>query len=110
MATSAALAAVRHKYEALAPPLHEKAQRRWAACEARALGRGGVSLVGAATRLSRPTHHPGLAQPPPGPAAGPDADSRRPRIRRPGGGRQRLTDSDPSLLKGLQDLVAPATR
>ena len=62
MATSATLATVRQKYEALAPLLHEKAQRRWAACEARALGRGGISLVAAATGLSRPTIRRGLAE------------------------------------------------
>src|SRR3954452_22959774 len=62
MSTSALLATVRQKYEALAPLLHEKAQRRWAACEARALGRGGISLVAAATGLSRPTSHRGLAE------------------------------------------------
>src|SRR3954447_22897853 len=62
MATSATLATVRQKYEALAPLLHEKAQRRWAACEARALGRGGIALVAAATGLSRPTIRRGLAE------------------------------------------------
>src|SRR5512135_2178101 len=62
MATSALLATVRQKYEALAPLLHETAQRRWAACEARALGRGGISLVAAATGLSRPTIHRGFAE------------------------------------------------
>ena len=62
MVPSAILATVRQKYEALAPLLHEKAQRRWAACEAQALGRGGISLVAAATGLSRPTIHRGLAE------------------------------------------------
>ena len=43
MTTWTTFATVRQKYEALAPLLHEKTQRRWAACEARALGRGGIS-------------------------------------------------------------------
>src|SRR5438309_11874571 len=110
MATAALLATVRQKYEALAPLLHEKAQRRWAACEARALGRGGISLVSAATGLSRPTIHRGLAELNSSPDEGEDADPQRPRIRRPGGGRSRLTACDRSLLKDLHDLVAPATR
>src|SRR5947208_12829256 len=96
MATSALLATVRQKYEALAPLLHEEAQRRWAACEARALGRGGVSLVAAATGLSRPTIHRGLAELNSSPDAPEDADSLT-RIRRTGGGRHRLTTHDPSL-------------
>jgi DDE family transposase len=110
MVPSAILATVRQKYEALASLLHEKAQRRWAACEARALGRGGISLVAAATGLSRPTIHRGLAELHSGTDDSEDADPQRPRIRRTGGGRHRLTTSDPALLKDLQDLVDPATR
>jgi hypothetical protein len=110
MVPSAILATVRQKYEALASLLHEKAQRRWAACEARALGRGGISLVAAATGLSCPTIHRGLAELHSGTDDSEDADPQRPRIRRTGGGRHRLTTSDPALLKDLQDLVDPATR
>ena len=110
MAPATLLATVRQKYEALAPLLHEKAQRRWAACEARALGRGGISLVAAATGLSRPTIHRGLAELHSGLDDSEDADPQRPHIRRTGGGRHRLTTRDPSLLKDLHDLVDPATR
>jgi hypothetical protein len=110
MVHSATLATVRQKYEALAPLLHEKAQRRWAACEARALGRGGVSLVAVATGLSRPTIHRGLAELNSRPDAGEDGDLKLTRIRRIGGGRHRLTTSDCTLLKDLHDLVDPATR
>jgi Rhodopirellula transposase DDE domain len=106
MVPSATLATVRQKYEVLAPLLHEKAQRRWAACEARALGRGGVSLVAAATGLSRPTIHRGLAELNSNSYDRVESD----RIRRAGGGRQRLTTRDRSLLQDLLDLVAPATR
>src|SRR5947208_832544 len=110
MATSALLATVRQKYEALAPLLHEKAQRRWAACEARALGHGGISLVAAATGLSRPTIRRGLAElacsaDPHDPA--PEDDGR---IRKPGAGRPSLSSTDPTLLRDLQRLVDPSTR
>lgn len=110
MATSVTLATVRQKYEALAPLLHEKAQRRWAACEARALGRGGISLVATATGLSRPTIHRGLAELDARPDAGEEVDPDGTRIRRTGGGRPRLTDRDGCLLNDLRDLVDPATR
>jgi hypothetical protein len=110
MVTSAILATVRQKYEALAPLLHEKAQRRWAATEARALGRGGISLVAAATGLSRPTIHRGLAELNSPPDTIEDTDLKRPRIRRTGGGRHRLSTSDRSLIADLQRLVDPATR
>jgi Rhodopirellula transposase DDE domain len=110
MVTSATLATVRQKYEALAPLLHEKAQRRWAACEARALGRGGISLVSTATGLSRPTIRRGLAELNTGPSASEEDTREHVRIRRTGGGRPRLTVGDCSLLEDLKRLVDPATR
>src|SRR3954451_11178589 len=110
MVTLAALAAVRHKYEALASLLHEKAQRRWAACEARALGRGGISLVATATGLSRPTIRRGLVELDTASDAVEEELQPGARIRRPGGGRPRLTAGDRSLLEDLKHLVDPATR
>jgi hypothetical protein len=110
MVTSATLATVRQKYEALAPLLHEKAQRRWAACETRALGRGGISLVSTATGLSRPTIRRGLAELNTGPSASEEDAREHVRIRRTGGGRPRLTVGDCSLLEDLKRLVDPATR
>ena len=110
MATPAAITSVRQKYEALAPLLHEKAQRRWAACEALALGRGGISLVSAATGLSRPTIRRGLAELNTTRDGAQAVGRDRTRIRRPGAGRPRLTTSDRSLLGDLKRLVDPATR
>ena len=90
--------------------LHEKAQRRWAACEARALG-----VEGSPSSPPRPGCHapPSTAASPnstPVPTLLADADPSAPRIRRTGGGRHRLTTSDPTLLKDLEALVDPATR
>jgi Rhodopirellula transposase DDE domain len=110
MATSPAITRIRQKYEALAPLLHEKAQRRWAACEALALGRGGISLVSAATGLSRPTIRRGLAELNTNQEDAREVERDRTRIRRPGAGRPRLTASDRSLLDDLKRLVDPATR
>jgi transposase len=110
MANPALIAKVRQKYEALAPLLPERARRRWAACEARALGRGGISLVAVATGLSRPLIRRGLTelnhQPPSDSAAEPESA----RQRRPGAGRRRLTVTDSALLQDLQQLVGPTTR
>jgi hypothetical protein len=106
MADSATIVTVRQKYQALAPLLNEKARRRWAACEARALGRGGISLVAAATGLSRPTIRTGLAD-----LDLPDEPTEGgPRVRRVGGGRSPLRVTDPALLTDLQQLVDPVTR
>ena len=104
------IAAVRQKYEALASLLHERARRCWAACEARALGRGGISAVAAATGLSRPTIHAGVAELQAAASADPGQDLPEGRIRRPGGGRHPLALSDRALLRDLQRLVDPVTR
>jgi transposase len=92
----------RAKYRALAPTLTERSRRVWAATEARALGWGGIALVARATGMSTSTIARGLnelrsrAQLPPG-------------VRRPGGGRKRTIDKDPTLLRDLEGLVEPTT-
>jgi hypothetical protein len=106
---SAVIATVRQKYEALAPLLHERARRRWGACEARALGRGGISVVAAATGLSRPTIHAGMAELQTAASVG-QQDLPEQCSRRPGAGRRHLSVSDRTLLHDLRSLVDPATR
>src|ERR1700693_158137 len=103
------IASVRQKYAALAPLLHERARRRWAACEASALGFGGISIVATATGLSRPLIRRGLRELDHAADSEPtmlDAN----RIRRPGGGRHPLAMTDRTLLRDLEKLVDPATR
>ena len=91
----------RAKYRALAPALTERSRRIWAATEARAAGRGGITGVARATGIAYATIQRGLheltaKQPlPPG------------RIRRPGGGRKKTRDKDPTLLADLEGLVEP---
>lgn len=107
MSNSVQIASVRQKAAALFPLLHEKARRRWAACEARALGYGGIAVVAQATGLSRPTIRKGLRELDLS-ADKTEADDQR--LRRPGGGRPTLTATDPALLRDLQRLVDPVTR
>ena len=83
-------------------------RRHWAAAEAAELGWGGVSAVAAATGLSRTTITTGLCELRHR-AEHPDAPT-SPRIRRPGGGPKRLTETDPGLLPALEALVDPVTR
>ena len=54
-------AAVRHNYQALRPVLDDTVRRRWAACEAMAIGWGGITVVAEATGISRPTMRAGRA-------------------------------------------------
>jgi len=54
--------AIQAKYAALAPLLDERTRRRWAAVEARAIGRGGITRVAEATGLSQTTIRAGLKE------------------------------------------------
>jgi transposase len=96
------------KFEALRPVLNELARRRWAATEALALGRGGISAVARATGLSRTTIRAGIREM--RNANGLAATPEMARLRRPGAGRQRRVTQDPALLGDLETLVEPTTR
>ncbi|MDA8384510.1 MAG: ISAzo13 family transposase [Betaproteobacteria bacterium] len=96
------------KYRALVPVLDERSRRHWAATEAAAYGWGGVSAVSRATGMSPNTIRRGLielAARADDPDAGTDS-----RLRGPGGGRKRLTETDPELSAVLDGLVDPLTR
>ena len=94
---------IRAKYEALAPVLTERSRRLWAATEAKSLGHGGIAVVIRATGISRSTISRGLQE-----LASADAVEPQ-RVRRRGGGRQRTTDKDPTLLTDLTALLEATT-
>ena len=96
--------AIRLRYEALDPVLDERGRRRFAAAEAKAAGRGGVSLVSRITGVARSTIGRGLAEL----RSGAVVDAGR--VRRPGGGRKRLAVQDGRVLEDLRALVEPETR
>jgi len=101
--------AINAKYTSLEPVLNERARRLWAAVEARAIGRGGITRVAEATGLSRVTIRAGLKElDPSGTPTGREPATGR--LRRLGGGRKRLVDQDPILLRDLETLVDPVTR
>ena len=102
-------AQLREKYERLQPLLNERQRRLWAATEALAWGYGGITRVAEVTGLSRMTVRAGIRelrrqerQPQKSLAAD--------RVRRPGGGRRPLTETDSTLLRDLERLVDPVTR
>ena len=99
------LAAIKFRYEALGPVLDERGRRRFAAAEALSAGRGGIAAVHAATGIARSTIGYGLRE-----LRGTAPDSALRGIRRKGAGRKALTQTDPTLLADLKDLVDPATR
>ncbi len=95
---------LRAKYESLVGNLDERGRRRWAAVEARSLGRGGITVVAKATGLSDRTVRTGMGEL--------RAGVRWPqgRQRQAGGGRKAAKEKAPELLKALEGLVEPATR
>jgi len=67
-------------------------------------GRGGVSAVSRITVLARSTIRRGLDE-----LERATGNALSGRVRRPGGGRKKATEVDPTLLSDLKDLVEPAT-
>jgi len=101
------IARIRRKYHSLSVEMDERSRRQWAAAEARELGWGGVTAVARATGLSRTTITAGLRD------LELSAERRvveGQRVRRPGGGRKSLTETDPGLLAALEALIEPVTR
>ena len=100
---------VAEKFDKLQSMMNEKLKRRWAGCEAMAIGRGGISVVSRATGISRATIRKGIREVE---ADYPDLvdEISGNRIRRPGGGRRRLAEDNPKLESDLRKLVDPATR
>jgi hypothetical protein len=94
--------AIRRRYEAMRPGLDERERRLLAAAEAHTAGYGGVSAVARATGIARSTIDRGLKD------LG-SLDRVAPKVRRPGGGRRPLTQTDPTVLEDLQRLLEPAT-
>ncbi len=108
MQVASTIEQIETKYRSLASVLDERARRHWAATEARAYGWGGVSAVSGATGMSPNTIRKGLVE-----LAQRDADPEAAvtsRLRKPGGGRKSLTETDPQLSEALDRLVAPLTR
>jgi hypothetical protein len=93
------------RYEAVSPHLDERGLRLFAASEARAAGRGGVSAVSRITGLARSTIMRGLHDLEREASEWPDGA-----IRRSGGGRKAAVVTQPGLPKALLGLVASATR
>ena len=96
--------AVRDRFRFLSPRLNERLQRLWAGAEAKVLGWGGIRTVARASGLAINTVRRGYAE------LTESAGSDPRRIRREGGGRKTLTESQPELLASLEGLVSPVTR
>jgi hypothetical protein len=93
---------IRERFMAVGPDLNERSRRLLVAAEAKTAGHGGITAASQATGLARSTIGRGLKD-----LADPGSLSGE--VRRPGGGRPTLTETDPTLLEDLRQLVEPAT-
>lgn len=101
---------IRSRYDALAPAMDERLTRLWAAGEARALGRGGIAAVTTATGILGKRIRYGMRDLAEIKRSPPDDTPQGQRVRRPGAGRKRLTETDPTLVPALEALIDPLTR
>jgi len=97
--------AIRTRYGVLAPVLDERTRRLLLGAEALAAGRGGQAAATRATGASAATIRRGMRE-----LGEPTADLARGRIRRPGGGRKRTVELDPTLQHDLEALIEPTSR
>jgi transposase len=95
---------LRLKLADVLPLMNELQRRILVAAEARAYGRGGVQTLAQITGISRQTIYRGLQDL--------RRKSKKPsgRIRRPGGGRKKVSDQHPRLLETLERLIEPTVR
>ncbi|MBE0437881.1 MAG: ISAzo13 family transposase, partial [Methylomicrobium sp.] len=95
---------IKQRYDAVSPFLDEKQRRLFVAAEALTYGEGGITKVSQILGVSTSTVSKGIKE-----LQNPETIETE-RIRRPGGGRKRTVDTDPTLRSDLEKLIDPATR
>ncbi|MBI5332087.1 MAG: ISAzo13 family transposase [Candidatus Aenigmarchaeota archaeon] len=94
----------REKFLDINPILNELSRRRWVATEAKALGRGGVSIVFRATGINRNTIMKGIKELENKKIIEPN------RLRKKGGGRKKITEKNPGIEESILKIVEPTSR
>jgi len=95
---------IARKYHALSGLLNERQSRLWAASESMSLGYGGISLVSRATGISRVTISRGIKELEKEQPLSPE------RSRRPGAGRKKGCELQPTLKPSLDAIVEPTAQ
>jgi len=95
--------AIRYRWNTVGRNLDERGRRMFAAAEVRTAGWGGLAVVSRITGLARSTINRGEDDLDVAPLP-------RGRVRRAGGGRRAVSESDPGLVPELKRLVEPVTR
>lgn len=96
---------IKDRYNFIKPFFNEKARRLFLAAEAKALGWGGIEKVSRETGVSNDTISKGCRE------LEEEAEIiESGKIRKPGGGRKKLIETDPTLLSDLDSLIEPTVR
>ena len=98
---------IRTRFKKLEWALDERLRRLFAASEAFALGRGGVTKVALATGVSRRAIHVGLKELT---SEQLPVENQRNRIRKDGGGRKSVIETETGVMEALEKLVDPMSR
>lgn len=101
-------AGIKERFKNIRGSLNERARRLFVASEARAYGFGGIAAAARATGVAPRTIGVGLRE-----LAAIEAGEKpveAARVRKPGGGRKKTTESDPTLLSDLRALAESTTR
>ncbi|MBU1743267.1 MAG: ISAzo13 family transposase, partial [Proteobacteria bacterium] len=102
-------AQIRERYWQVKDSLTERARRLFVAAEAKAAGHGGIAAAARATGLAPSAIGRGLKELAANEAQGSPTLAKT-RSRRPGGGRKKVEDKYPELLRELKELVEATTR
>ena len=97
---------IRIKYLRIKHSLNERSRRLWCATEALAIGKGGVTLVHAATKISRTTIYTGIDEI----KQKRGRKKLKNRIRKKGGGAKSIMSKTPEILPALENLVEASTK
>ena len=92
------------KFKSILPFLNERTLRIWCAAEANNLGWGGISIISSITGISISRIRRGIRE------IDRSDKLKINKIRKSGGGRKKLTEKYPSLLKIVEDIVESSTR
>lgn len=102
-------ARLKEKFNLLLPHLDERAARLYLASEAQSLGRGGKVKVSKLAGVSRVRINRGIEELTEGAKATSAGSDRLEKIRKPGGGRKQVKESQPGLIEALEKIVSPHT-
>jgi hypothetical protein len=95
---------IKTKFKEISFCLNERSRRIWAAAEAKNYGWGGISIVSRAIKIDQKTIKSGIFE------IENDDKLKGDCIRKPGGGRKKITVDNPDIIKKLEVLIEPATR